>query len=361
MIIWARFETAFIQGAVARVVRLRVVRGGVCRVQKRGMVLSFSLTRLCKARAQLLGHTIEHGVRHFPSSFVFRLAGRRTGYLLSDEMSRVKVPRCGFDTCAPFTFARRKMTVLSDILRSAITVGIGVGVVHTFIDVHRCILTDSAGGRRVSRLERHVRRLRDRKDGTFTVVGRVNRRALRTVGSLDRSAQGRLSDVCLTLSRLTSGRGARSLGSGRQQPVKFVRCSGRRWICFSVGRWAFPTGSRAVVQFPSATAIRGVNTPELCLSFVVPIIQSVTCEWPSRTPVWVAPYSTAKLISAPTYKIIRWKTICADRNGISTLRLLGDMTLSDTGAPQSTIPGVVSYSMVDNISIASELTSGSFY
>lgn len=54
-----------------------MVRDGVCRVENRGMVLSHSLTRVCKIRAGTLGRTMGHGVSHFPRSFVFRLADRR--------------------------------------------------------------------------------------------------------------------------------------------------------------------------------------------------------------------------------------------------------------------------------------------
>lgn len=194
-----------------------MVRDGVCRVQKDEIVLSFSLTGLCDARADLLGHTIEQGVRHFPRSFVFRLAGRRTGDLCSDKMFRTNAPRCGFDTCTPFTFARRNMTVLDDMLESPVTMGIGVGVVHTFIDIQRFILAGRDGAGRVRCLGRHVRRLRRRKIGTFTVVRELKRRALRTVGSLSRSGHGRFSGICLTLSRLTSGGGR----SGPHGPVNF--------------------------------------------------------------------------------------------------------------------------------------------
>lgn len=60
------------------------MRGGIRSlvqiVEKRRIVLSHSLTKLCKMRAEELGRRMGHGVRHFPRSFVFRLApGRFSG------------------------------------------------------------------------------------------------------------------------------------------------------------------------------------------------------------------------------------------------------------------------------------------
>lgn len=59
------------------VVSLRVVRGGVFRIENYQIVLSFRLTRLCRIRAETLGRTIGEGLSHFPDSFTFRLAGSR--------------------------------------------------------------------------------------------------------------------------------------------------------------------------------------------------------------------------------------------------------------------------------------------
>lgn len=190
-------------------VRLRFVRDGVCRVHKRGIVLSQSLTRLCNVRAGHLGRTIEEGLEHFPISFVFRLGQGRFRFLESRVTSSGKQNKL---ECVPFTFARRKMTVLSSILGDSMTVRIGVSVVHTFITMHRLVSGPPIGS--LTGLRSRVRRL-----------GKCVRRIFTNCGSVGSSAHVRVRLVGQALTRLRAGRGSTD---GPHGPVNFGACGG--WV-----------------------------------------------------------------------------------------------------------------------------------